>query len=96
MHTVIRNYSGSGAKALFDLLDDRKSEVEDLIRAVDGFVSYSLFRTADGGVSVTTCQSKAGTDESLQLARDWIQENAAELDVHPPTVTEGANILQLS
>lgn len=96
MHTVIRSYTGSGAKSLFDLLDDRKSEVEDLIRAVSGFVSYSLFRTADGGVSVTTCQDKAGTDESLELARNWIQENASQLDVHPPTVTEGPNILQLN
>ena len=96
MHTMIRNYSGSGATALFDMLDERKSEVEELIRAVTGFVSYSLIRTSDGGVSVTTCQDKAGTDESLQLASNWIQENASDLDVHPPTVTEGSNILHIS
>jgi hypothetical protein len=35
-----------------------------------GFVSYSLIRTADGGASVTVCEDKAGTDESLQVARD--------------------------
>ena len=96
MHTMIRNYSGSGATALFDLLDDRKSEIEELIRAVSGFVSYTLIRTSDGGVSVTTCQDKAGTDESLQLATSWIQENASHMDVHPPTVTEGSTILNLS
>jgi len=96
MHTVIRNYAGSGASALFDLLEERKEEVENLIRAVTGYVSYSLVRTADGGVSVTVCQDKAGTDESLQLAREWIQEHGSHLDVHPPTITEGVNILQLS
>ena len=96
MHTVIRSYSGSGATALFDLLEERKEEVESLIRAVTGFVSYSLVRTADGGVSVTVCQDKGGTDESLQLARDWIQEHGSNLDVSPPTVTEGSNILQMS
>ena len=53
MHTVIRSYSGSGATALFDLLEERKEEVGSLIRAVTGFVSYSLVRTADGGISVT-------------------------------------------
>jgi hypothetical protein len=95
MHTVIRSYSGSGAAALFDLLEASKQDVESLIRAVSGFVSYSLVRTADGGVSVTVCQDKAGTDESLQLARDWIQEHGADLSVDPPTVTEGSNILQL-
>ena len=96
MHTVIRSYSGSGATALFDMLEERKGEVENLIRAVTGLVSYSLVRTADGGVSVTVCQDKAGTDESLQLAREWIQETGANLDVSPPTVSEGSNILHLS
>ena len=95
MHTVIRSYSGSAATALFDLLEARKEEVESLIRAVTGFVSYSLVRTADGGVSVTVCRDMAGTDESLQLAREWIQEHGANLDVSPPAVAEGSNILQL-
>ena len=96
MHTVIRNYSGSGATGLIDLLEDKKEEVESLIRAVSGFVSYSLVRTDGGCVTVTVCQDKTGTDESLQLAREWIQENAANLDVSPPAVTEGSNILYLS
>lgn len=95
MYTVIRSYTGSGAAALLDLLEERKEEVESLIRSVTGFASYSFIRTADGGVSVTVCQDKEGTDESLQLARDWIQENASDLDVSPPTVTEGSNILHL-
>ena len=95
MHTVIRSYTGQGAGELFDLLEERKGEVENLIREVAGFVSYSLVRTADGGVSVTVCQDKSGTDQSLQLAKDWIQENGSHLNVGPPTVTEGSNILQL-
>ena len=96
MNTIIRNYSGSGATELFDLLEERRDEVESLIRAVSGFVSYSLVRTVDGGFTVTACQDKAGTDESLQLAREWIQEHGAHLNVSPPTVSEGSNILQLS
>jgi len=78
------------------LLEERREEVESLIRAVTGFVSYSLLRTDDGGVSVTVCQDKAGTDESLRLAKEWIQEHGSHLSVNPPTVAEGANILQLS
>jgi hypothetical protein len=67
MHAVIRTYSGPAAKKLFDLLEERKREVESIIRPVKGFVSYSLLRTADGGASVTVCQDKAGTDESLRV-----------------------------
>jgi hypothetical protein len=40
MHAVIRMYSSSGAIKLFDLLEERKKDVEDLIRPIKGFVSY--------------------------------------------------------
>ena len=42
MHAVIRVYSGGGGKKLIDVLEERKKEVEPLIRPVKGFVSYSL------------------------------------------------------
>ena len=96
MHAVVRTYSGQGAKELFEQLEQRKSEVEDLIRSVSGFQSYTLLRTDDGGVTVTVCKDKAGTDQSLRLARDWIQENASDLRTKPPTVSEGSVVLQLS
>ena len=96
MLAAIRTYSGPGAKALFDLLEQRKSDVENVIRAVPGFVAYSLIRTNDGGVSVTVCQDKAGADESVQVARNWVQQNASDLSTTPPVVSEGPVILQLS
>jgi hypothetical protein len=96
MHAVIRVYSGAGGTKLIDLLQERKNEVEALIRSVQGFVSYSLLRTADGGASVTVCQDKAGTEESMRIAREWIGKNASNLAANPPTVVEGPIILQLS
>jgi hypothetical protein len=95
MHAVIRTYSGASAKKLFDLIDERKREVESLIRPIKGFVSYSLLRTADGGASVTVCQDKAGCDESAQVAREWIQKNASNTGASPPMITEGTVILNL-
>jgi hypothetical protein len=96
MYAVIRMYSGAGGTTLIDLLQERKNEVETLIRSVQGFVSYSLIRTADGGASVTVCQDKAGTEESMRIAREWIGKNASNLAAGPPTVVEGSIILQLS
>jgi heme-degrading monooxygenase HmoA len=96
MHAVVRNYSGPGAKELLDVLEQRKSEVEEVIRSVPGFQAYTLLRTDDGGVSVTVCEDKAGTEHSVQLARDWIAENASGVDANPPAVSEGSVILQLS
>ena len=96
MYALVRNYSGTGAKELFDLLDERKLDVEKHLRAVDGFVSYTLIRTNDGGVSVTICQDQDGTHESSQVARDWINANSAGLNTNPPTVSKGSVILHLT
>jgi hypothetical protein len=95
MHAIIRTYSGKDAKELFDLLEKRKAEVEPLIRSVKGFVSYSLVRTVDGGFSVSVCKDKAGTDESIRVARDWIKQNAPNAGASPPAISEGAVLLHL-
>ena len=95
MHAVVRNYSGAGAKQLFDLLEQRKIEVEAVIRKVPGLVGYTLVRSGDGGMSVTVCKDKAGADESLKVAREWIQENASNIHANPPIVTEGSVIVEI-
>ena len=95
MHTVIRTYAGSGARALFDLLEKRTPEVESLVRSVQGLVSYTLVRTTDGGFSVTTCNDKAGVDESVKKAREWIAENATGTGASAPTIAEGTVILHV-
>jgi hypothetical protein len=95
MHAVMRTYSGKGAKELFDLLEQRKPDVEKLMRSVKGFVGYSLVRTADGGFSVSIAQDKAGADESVQKARDWVKQNAANTGASAPAVSEGSVILQI-
>lgn len=94
MHAVVRNYTGPGARKLFDVLQERRADVEAVIRTVPGLVSYTLMRSGDGGVSITVCQDKAGADESVKVARDWIQKNAANIGASPPAVLEGSVILQ--
>ena len=94
MYAVVRTYSGKGAKELFDVLEKRKTEVESVIRPVKGFVSYTLARSGDGGFSVTVCQDKAGTDESVQVAREWVAKNAGNTGVGAPNVSEGPVIIQ--
>lgn len=95
MHTVIRTYSGKGAKALFDVLEKRTADVEELMRTVKGFVGYTLARSGDGGFSVTVCRDKAGVDESVQKAKDWIAKNAASAGAAAPEVLEGSVIIHL-
>jgi hypothetical protein len=95
MHAVVRRYSGPGATQLFDELERHRTDIEKVIRGVPGFVAYTLVRTGDGGVSVTVCRDKAGTDESVRVAGDWVRQNTTA-SANPPEVSDGEVILQLS
>ena len=68
---------------------------KDLFVQSKGVVSFSLVRTASGGFSVSVFQDKAGTDESVRVAREWIAKNAANLGAAPPAISEGTVILQV-
>jgi hypothetical protein len=95
MEVVIREYSGKGAKELFDVLEKNKADVESLLRTVKGLVSYTLARSADGGFSVTVCQDQTGIDESIQKARDWIAKNAAQTGASAPRLSSATVITHL-
>jgi hypothetical protein len=95
MYMVVRSYSGQGASELFDLLGQREEDVKSLISGVPGFVSYAAFRSGAGGVTVTVCQDKAGTDESSRRAAEWVEENVSAT-ADPPEITEGDTVLQFS
>ena len=93
MHAVSRHYRGNSQ--LFDELERRTDEVEQVIRGVAGFVSYFLVRTQDGGFSVSVYEDETGTAESTRVAADWVRQNLPQLTVDPPEVIEGAVILRL-
>jgi hypothetical protein len=93
MHVVLRSYSGQGASELFELLGQREEDVKALIGGVPGFVSYAAVRSGDGGVTVTVCEDKAGTDESSRRAAEWVKQNVS-VTPSPPAITEGDTVLQ--
>ena len=93
MYAVVRIYSGQGASELFDLLRQREEDVKALISGVAGFVNYAAVRGGDGGVTVTVCEDKAGTDESSRRAAEWVKENVGAT-ADPPAIVEGDTVLQ--
>ena len=95
MYAIVRSYSGQGASELFDQLEQKNDEVRDLIGGVPGFVSYSAFRSGEGGITVTVCQDKAGTDESSRRAAEWVSENIGAT-TDPPVITEGSTVVHFS
>lgn len=95
MQVVIRTYYGKGAKKLFDLLEHHRTEVQDLMRSIEGLVSYTLARNNAGGFSVTVCQNKRGINQSVKTARDSIAKHAPEMSVAAMLITEGSVITHI-
>ena len=95
MYAIVRNYAGVGAKQLFDVLERQVADVEATLRKVPGLVTYTLVRSGDGGMSITVCKDKAGADESVKVAREWIKKNAANVPAYPPAIMEGPVIVQI-
>ena len=95
MYVVVRSYSGKGASEIFDLLERSEEEVKEIIAGVPGFLSYMAIRSGDGGMTVTVCQDKAGTDESSRRAGQWVKQRVATT-APPPAIVEGSTVLQFS
>ena len=96
MYAAVRTYSGPGAKELFDLLEQRKAEVEAVIRTLPGLVSYTLVRSAEGGIAVTVCEDRAAAEESTRIAKEWIKQHASELGSNLPEVDLGSVLVQIA
>ena len=61
-----------------------------LLEHVPGFIAYYWIDAGDGVMaSLSVYENQAGADKSIELAREWVHENAAELIPNPPEVTEG-------
>lgn len=75
------------------MLEQRGDDVKALFGEVPGFASYTAVRTGDGGVTVTVCDDKAGTDDSSRRAAEFVKENLGTAAA-APSISEGDTVLQ--
>ena len=95
MYAVVRIYTGPGAKEFFDILEKRQEDLEAAHQHVTGLMSYTLIRSEDGGVAITICREKAGAHESVRIAQEWKEKNAAGVLANAPQLIEGAVIIHI-
>ena len=88
MYAAVRRYEG--------IVDD--DEAARLVREsfmpglekVPGFIAYYWIDAGKGVMaSLSVFEDKAGADESVKFAHQWIEETAPNLFPNPPRVTEG-------
>ena len=89
MHAVIRHYH-------FKVEDGDKIDklVEEdfvpLLKKAKGFVRYYWLNTGAGeGASLSVFEDKAGADESIHIAADFVKAELSELMIQKPEVIEG-------
>jgi hypothetical protein len=92
MYAVVRQYRG--ANELFEALARRRADVEQLLRGVPGFVAYTLVRATSGGISVTICEDRAGTEASTERVAAWVRQEVPGASWRPPEVTAGEVLYQ--
>jgi len=89
MFAVIRHYH-------FDPKDgaeiDRRihDEFVPLVKSAKGFVRYYWLDTGNGeGASLSVYKDKAGAEESVRLAADYLKEHLSKLLTQKPEIIEG-------
>ena len=90
MFAVVRHYhfDKKDSKEIDRLVQD---EFVPLIRKAKGFVRYYWLDTGDGeGASFSVFKDKAGADESVRLATDFVKNNLSKYMMQKPEVIEGS------
>ena len=89
MFAVIRHYH-------FDPKDGAESdrrireEFVPIVKSAKGFVRYYWLDTGDGeGASLSVYKDKAGADESVRLAADYVKEHLSKLLTQKPEIIQG-------
>jgi hypothetical protein len=60
-----------------------------IVREVPGFSAYYMVDAGDKFFTITVAGDESAVEESVNKARAWVQENAAELIDGAPVVTNG-------
>ena len=89
MFSVIRHYHFD-AKNGAEIDGKIRESFVPLIKKARGFVRYYWLDTGKGeGASLSVFQDKAGADESVRLAADYVREHMSKLLTQKPEVIEG-------
>jgi quinol monooxygenase YgiN len=89
MFAVIRHYHFD-PKNSAEIDRQVRSEFVPLIKKAKGYVRYYWLDTGKGeGASLSVFEDKAGADESVRLAADYVQKHLSKLITERPEVIEG-------
>jgi hypothetical protein len=93
MHTVIRSYTAP--PAVVTEARPKLADLEQTMRQLPGFVAYYFVATDDGLATITITEDQIGTQASMGVAADWVQQHLTETRalLSAPEVISGQTLL---
>ena len=89
MYGVIRHYHFSPENGP-EIDQMVREDFVPLIKQAPGFIRYYWLDSGKGeGISLSLFNDKAGADESVRLAADWVRVRLRRLVTRQPDVIEG-------
>ena len=96
MHASVRIYKTTVEKLDDELLGRVESEFATILKSVAGFHAYRLIDSGNHSVaSISFFESEAGANESVERARNWVNENLAGIIDGEPTVFIGEQVFSV-
>jgi hypothetical protein len=74
MHTTIRQYDAQRGR-MSEMMRSIQDEFMPLVSAIPGFVAYEALDAGDRLVTISTFDSKEGTEESARRAAKFLEEH---------------------
>ena len=98
MYATLRRYEGvTDPGEMVRVLKD-EGLVEDVLRPISGFVSYSAMDAGGGTfMTITVYEDQSNAEESNERVAEWVQQrDFGSLVPNPPQITVGEVVLQES
>jgi hypothetical protein len=95
-HAVVRIYANS--VPVFDVAREHGTRIVDVMHDVPGLQMYSISGDEANATSVTitVCDDKTGTDESIKRAAALVKELLPDANIAPPRVLSGDLVVRAS
>ena len=87
MYAVVRRYTA--ARDLTNEVNEKRASLEQTMQSLPGFVAYYLVNQGDAVATITVCQDRAGAEQSIQRAADWVKQNLPDSGLSAPEITQG-------
>jgi hypothetical protein len=89
MHLAIRRYQVDPGS-----IDEIMRKIDEgflpIIKDAQGFLAYYALHSRDGELAtVGVFEDRAGAEESIKMAADFVEQNLASLLPNPPEITAG-------